>query len=293
MNDIDSITNAWARWKAAQFGTSYWFTESTQFDRNKDTRDYKQYETKVSAPSDLVYSSSVESKGGTALLGRYDTINDGGQVIQHTVSLQQGFMDTFTWSITEQVKVGVSVTVKAGIPEVGGAEQTSNIEVSLSSTQGSSSSRSSNYGASTTVPISPHTHGWGEVDLAFTDLNTNWVGNVELRGDVAVWFNNKVAYNNNGDYHYLWFPSIETVISECVAHGIIDTRGYTIRNGGGVITQASGKFHSSAGLNLQTIAHEEPYPKSKNSEAVKTAYSSKATGATRPVKHGDDDRNNS
>lgn len=287
MNDIDSITNAWARWKAAQFGTSYWFTESTQYDRNKDTRDYKQYETRVSAPRDLSYSSTIETNGGTALLGRYDSINDGAQVIQHTVSLQQGFTDTFTWSVTEQVKVGVSVTVKAGIPEVGGAEQSSNIEVSLSSTQGASTTRSSNYGSSTTVPISPHTHGWGEVDLAFTNLDTKWVGNVELRGDVAVWFNNKVAYNNNGDYHYLWFIPIETVISECVGNGIIDTRGYALNGGGGVFAQASGTFHSSAGLNIKTISHEEAYPKSRSSEAVNTVYSLSSVNA-KPAKFAED-----
>jgi hypothetical protein len=269
MNDIDTITNAWGRWKTAQYGTTCWFTESTQYARNKDTKNYMQYQTNVTPPKDLVYSSFVQKDGGSALLGKYDTVNDGGQVIEHVVSLQQGLTDTFTWSVTEQLKVGVTVKANAGIPLVGGAETSSTVEMTLSSTQGASESKASNYGASTKVPISPHTHGWGEVDLSFTELNTQWVGNVWLQGYVAIWFNNKVAINNNGDYHYLWFIPVQQVFSECIQHNIISTSGYIVQ-GGGVTAQASGTFHSSMGLSLKTVAHEQPYP--GKSEAVKTYY---------------------
>ncbi|WP_248921085.1 ETX/MTX2 family pore-forming toxin [Pseudomonas entomophila] len=269
MIDIDTITNTWGRWKTAQYGTTCWFTESTQYARNKDTRGYMQYQTNVSAPKDLVYSSYAQSDGGSALLGKYDTINDGGQVIEHTVSLQQGLSDTFTWSVTEQLKIGVSVKANAGIPLIGGAETTSTVEMDLSSTQGASTTKSSNYGASTTVPISPHTHGWGEVDLSFTELRTQWVGNASMVGCVAIWFNNKVALNNNGDYHYLWFIPIQQVFSEIIQHNIISTSGYVVQ-GGGVLAQATGTFHSSMGLSLKTISHEQPYP--GDNKAVRTSF---------------------
>ncbi|MFU2643205.1 ETX/MTX2 family pore-forming toxin [Pseudomonas aeruginosa] len=269
MNDIDTITNAWGRWKTAQYGTTCWFTESTQYGRNKDTRGYMQYQTNVSAPKDLVYSNFVQQDGGSTLLGQYDMINEGSQVIELAVNLQQGLVDTFTWSVTEQLKVGVEVKVKANIPLVGGAEITSTLELSLSSTQGASTSKSSNYGASTKVLISPHSHGWGEVALSFTELRTQWVGNVGLQGYVAIWFNNKVALNNDGDYHYLWFIPVEQVFWECVQHNIVNTSGYVVQ-GNGVLAQATGTFHSSVGLNLKTIAHERPYP--ETSEAVRTFY---------------------
>ncbi|NAW59631.1 MULTISPECIES: cytotoxin [unclassified Vibrio] len=257
MLDIDTITNAWGRWKTAQYGTTCWFTESTQYDRNKDTRDYKQYQTNVTAPKDLVYSSAVQSDGGAALLGRYDVENGSSQVLQHTVNLQQGLQDSFTWSVTEEVKVGVSVKVEAGIPFVGGAETNYNTEVSLSSMQGATTTKDSNYGASVTVPISPHTHSWGQIDLSFTDIATTWVGNVKLEGCVAIWFNNKVALNNDGDYHWLWFIPIQNVFNDCIRNNIVDTRGYVVQ-GGSVIAQASGAFHSSRGLDMKTVAHEQP-----------------------------------
>ncbi|MBC3615925.1 hypothetical protein H8R01_00785 [Vibrio metschnikovii] len=257
MLDIDTITNAWGKWKSAQYGTTCWFTESTQYDRNKDTRDYKQYQTNVTPPQDLDYSSAVQKDGGAALLGQYDVENGTSQVIEHVVNLQQGLEDTFTWNITESLKVGVSVKVKAGIPFIGGASSSYSTEVSLSSMQGKTTTKSSNYGASTKVPISPHTHGWGQIDLAFTDLVSSWVGNVKLEGCVAIWFNDKVALSNNGDYHWLWFIPIQSVFNDCIRNNIIDTRGYIVQ-GNGVIAQASGSFHSSMGLNMRTIAHEEP-----------------------------------
>lgn len=258
MNDIDTITNAWGRWKTAQYGTTCWFTESTQYGRNKDTKGYMQYQTNVTAPKDLIYSSLAQKDGGSALLGSYDTFNGGSQVIQHVVSLQQGLTDSFTWSTTEQLKVGVTVKANAGIPLIGGAETKTTTEITLSSTQGATTSKTSTYGTSTTVPIAPHSHSWGQVDLSFTELDTQWVGNAMMEGKVAIWFNNKVALNNNGDYHYLWFIPIETVFSDCMRYNIINTSGYIVQNGG-VIAQASGKFHSSMGLSLKTIAHEQPY----------------------------------
>lgn len=74
---------------------------------------------------------------------------------------------------------------------------------------------------------------------------------------MAIWFNDKVALNNNGDYHWLWFIPIQSVFNDCIRNNIIDTRGYIVQ-GNGVIAQASGSFHSSMGLNMRTIAHEEP-----------------------------------
>ena len=256
MNDIDNITNAWGKWITAQYGTTCWFTESTQYGRNKDTKNYMQHQTNVTPPQDLVYSNAVQSDGGAALLGKYDVENGTSQIIQHEVNLQQGIEDSFTWNVTENVKLGVSVKLKAGVPFMG-AETTLSTELSLSSMQGSTITKTSNYGASVKVPIAPQTHSWGQINLSFTDIATSWVGNVKMAGCVAVWFNKKVALNNDGDYHFLWFVPIQSVFNDCIRNNIIDTRGYIVQ-WDGVIAQANGKFHSSRGLDMKVIAYEKP-----------------------------------
>lgn len=256
MYDIDKITNAWAKWKSAQYRTTFWFTESTQYKRNKDTVNYMEHQTNVTAPKNLTYSSAHQADGGAALLGGYDVENYSSLPIEHTISLQQGIEDTFTWSITESVKVGMTVKMTVGIPFANG-ETSFNTEIALSSTQGKTIKKSSNYGTSAKINVAPHTRGWGNVDLSFIDTSTNWVGNVEMNGRVAIWFNDKVDVNRNGDLHHLWFFSIESVFNECIKHNLISTQGYIVKSNS-VVAQAKGSFQGSKGMNVSIIAREEP-----------------------------------
>ena len=80
---------------------------------------------------------------------------------------------------------------------------------------------------------------------------------VKLTGSVAIWFNDKVDYNGNSDYHWLYFVDIGTVISEVKSNRLITCDDYSVNyDGTSVTASAKGALTGDLGLSIDVVSQE-------------------------------------
>jgi len=260
MNSLQQITDAWGNWFSQQHGTSCRFTASTNFGSQSDLDQYHQYQTNALVQNIAYDGNSPPVEGATVA---YELWYDNGTTLQQSETFQETQTSTqsFTWSITEALSIGIEISATEGVPNVASSSQKVTVSLSLSSTQGATSTQSQTWQVNAPIQVPPDSSVKADMVISTQSYDINFTESVLLQGYVAIWNNDKV------DGHWLWFYPIEEVFEDCIANNIIDTTGYSI-GGGGVMTQATGVFSGSQGVSVGVTASQHPLRGSSLAEST-------------------------
>ncbi|MYT29348.1 MULTISPECIES: ETX/MTX2 family pore-forming toxin [unclassified Streptomyces] len=247
---LQEITDKWGTWMARErFPGSHGcrFTASTDYGQRGELGAYHKYQV-----STEYRGITYDPKAPSPIPGQVSSVTtnyrNGSAVEQQVIYKQSKTTEQdLRISVTESLKIGVSMEVSAEIPAVAKVSETTSIETNLSSTQEYTHKETQNWGVDLPLKIPAKSAIEASLVIGTQKYDIDWTATVGMSGAVAIWFNDKVDLNHDGDYHWLWFVPIEEVFRDCRAHGIADTTGYEI-TAGGVDAFAGGKFAGGQGV---------------------------------------------
>ncbi|MFI1205873.1 ETX/MTX2 family pore-forming toxin [Streptomyces sp. NPDC020883] len=249
---LQEITDEWGKWMARERfpgSNGCRFTASTDYGQRGELGSYHKYQVST-AYTGITY----DPKAPSPIPGQVSSVTTNyrnGSSVEQTVTYKQSKTteQDLRISVTESLKIGVSMEVSAEIPAVAKVSETTSIETNLSSTQEYSHKETQNWSVDLPLKIPAKSAIEASLVIGTQKYDIDWTATVGMSGAVAIWFNDKVDLNHDGDYHWLWFVPIEEVFRDCRAHSIIDTSGYEI-TGSGVDAFASGKFGGGQGVSV-------------------------------------------
>lgn len=257
---LQEITDAWGKWMAGtQFPGSggYRFTESTDYGRRGELGDYHRHQV-ASKYSGIVYDASAPSPVPGEVTSVVTNYRNGTE-LEQSVSYRQSLTTerNLRISVTESLQIGLSMTVEATIPAVATIGETTTITTTLSSTQEFALNKTQNWSVDVPLRIPAKSHVEATLVVGTQEYNIDWTATVGLEGRVAIWFNNKVDLNHDGDMHWLWFVPIQWVLDDARSHNLIDTTGYQVVDSG-VTARARGTFAGGQGISVNVNAKQLP-----------------------------------
>ena len=257
MLTLQQITDAYGRWVAAGNPPSGGMEFSASTDYARIPEYAATYQVKVSdpeiryLPTQLPPPTAISS---VATVIRNDSAAEQKQTFTHSETVTQ----SFSWSTTETLQVGASITVKAGIPKVAEVEGTVSTELSLSTTQGATKTAEKTFGVQLELTVPPYTTLSAQQIVMRQTYDIPWTAEVILTRYVAVWFRNRWAMGGDpNDQHFLWFIPIAEVFRACREVNLVDLTGYE-NLGWGVKAIASGKFSGAQGVSSHVNVDEHP-----------------------------------
>ncbi|MFF4606449.1 ETX/MTX2 family pore-forming toxin [Streptomyces sp. NPDC001339] len=249
---LQEITDEWGKWMARErFPRSNGcrFTASTDYGKQSALGDYHKYQVRAKY-SGITYDPNAPSPIPGQVSSVTTNYRNGSSVEQQITYKQSKTTEQdLRISVTESLKIGVSMEVSAEIPAVAKVTETTSIEASLSSTQEFTHKETQNWSVDLPIKIPAKSVVEASLVIGTQKYDIDWTATVNMSGAVAIWFNDKVDLNHDGDYHWLWFVPIEEVFRDCRTHSIVDTTGYEITPDG-VDAFASGKFGGGQGVSL-------------------------------------------
>lgn len=266
MQDIQTITDTWGNWIAGQRGTSMRFTASTNYGSQSDLGAYQQYQCSVTL-LDISYDGNSPPTNASAVAYELWYDNATSLTQSETFSYTATSTQSFTWSITEALSVGVEVSATEGVPAVASSTQKITVSLSLSSTQAATNTNQQSWTVSNPVQVPSQSSVKCDMVLNSQSYDINFTQVVSIDGYVAIWFNDKVDWNNDGDYHWLWFIPIEEVFGDVINNNLTDTSGYQL--GATVVATASGTFSGSQGVSVGVTTTQYPLRSSGSAQDFK------------------------
>lgn len=251
---LQYITNAWGDWKTRKYGTTKWFVESTNYSNQDALSDYHKYETAVKPLSTTYNNNTGKLKDVSGENLWYDNKTSSTQT--NTFHLEKSHASTFTWGLSEALKIGSEVKVSAGVPDVASASASVNMEIDLSSHQEwtSTSTKTWSNDNAVTVPVKKSVNC--HLIIKVQTYHVPFTSSVALTGSVALWFNDKVALGSDpNDKHWLWFLNIDSVFREIIANNVVSTEGYHLE-GNSVVATANGVLTGELGISVEVITEE-------------------------------------
>ncbi|MEU1377814.1 ETX/MTX2 family pore-forming toxin [Streptomyces triculaminicus] len=253
---LQEITDEWGRWMARErFPQSNGcrYTASTEYGKQSSLGDYHQHQVRTKYTG-IVYDPSAPSPVPGQVTSVVTNYRNGTDVEQQVTYKQSKTTEQdLRISVTESLKIGVTMEVSAEIPAVAKVSETTSIEASLSSTQEFAHRETQNWSVDLPLRIPAKSLVEASLVVGTQKYDIDWTATVTMSGNVAIWFNEKVDLNHDGDKHWLWFVPIEEVFRDCRANGIIDTTGYEV-TADGVNAFASGTFTGGQGVSLNINA---------------------------------------
>lgn len=251
MYSLQEITDAWGHWMLSQVGGgSVRFTSTTDYGQHSELNAYHQYQCSATYQS-INYSEPITSDGDIVVPSQTLTNYTNVQQTQ-TFSWTKSTTDTFSWSITEALKVGVTVSGSAGVPLVAEGKVSATVELNLSSTQTTTESATQTWSVNQPVLVPPQTWVKCESIISTNSDNIAFYATAQVQGYVAIWFENKV----NG--HWLWFYPIGGVLQDVISHKIIDTTSYSVVDSKTISAGVSGTCTGAFGVNIVTTYTSGP-----------------------------------
>jgi len=197
--DFDAHYKAWAKQKARSIGRSLEWTDAYGKQRHLAERpEYSRYKIDVDYRN-VVYGSVVKdvAKPGFTFEEWYH--NGGSVPLEGRFSKTKQTTSSFTWSVTEGLKVGTTNKFKAGIPGVVGGDLKFKTELELSSTQSKTTTEKETFTVENHIPVAPHTSVKAVFTIIEREVEVPWTAEVYINGFVACWFEPK------WQSHWLWF----------------------------------------------------------------------------------------
>merc|ERR1711872_484243 len=201
--DFDAHYKSWAKQKARSLRRSLEWTDAYGKNRHLAERpEYSRYKIDVDYRN-VVYGSAVKdvAKPGFTFEEWYH--NGGSAPLIGRFSKTKSTSSSFTWSVTEGLKIGTENTFKAGIPGVVGGDLKFKTELELSSTQAKTTTETETFTVENHIPVAPKTSVKAVFTIIEREVSVPWTADVYINGYIACWF--EPQWNN----HWLWFYPVE------------------------------------------------------------------------------------
>lgn len=242
---LQELTDIWGNWYASQGGTTCNFTSSTDYSPHSELDDYSGNQCEVNY-KDIEYSNFSEDPSDGVLAADQILINSTSIQQSETFSWSKSLTNTFTWSITEAIKITSKLSFSVGIPVIAEGKIEESVEISVSATETTTITGTTTWSISEPVIVPPNT----KVEcLSVVNQNTaslDFSATGEIVGYVAVWTKDQI----NG--HWLTFHRIDTVFDDIVNNNLASIYGYEIDSGVGVKVTAKGKTTGLYGVSITT-----------------------------------------
>jgi Clostridium epsilon toxin ETX/Bacillus mosquitocidal toxin MTX2 len=255
MKSLQEITDAWGNWKANAAGTAC-FTSSTNYADHSEFDAYHQYECSAVYQS-ISYdgNSSPTSVADVA----YEIWYDNGSALQQSDTFEYAVTtdQSFTWSITEGVNVGVEISATESVPDVASSTQKATVALSFSSVQDQTLTKTQTWSVDTPVAVPPRSSLKCDMVVNSQSYEIKFTATVLVSGDIAVCFNDRVCLGAPGEGHFNWYIPITQVFNDVIKNNLIDTTGYHVTPAG-VITTAQGVFSGGQGISQGVVTTQYP-----------------------------------
>jgi len=176
------------------------------------------------------------------------TIRNGGSLpIKGILTKTKEVASTFTWSVTESLKVGAAVEIDVGVPGVVSGNVKLSTELNLASTQGKTTTETDKFSVSQIIPVPPKTKVLATMTITETEVEVPWTATMYVTGDEAVWVEEKCKG------HWLWFNNVGKLAkySRKLKAGMTPY-GY------GISFEAKGVFKAVKAV--RAVVHTKEYP---------------------------------
>jgi hypothetical protein len=255
MKSLQEITDAWGNWKANAAGTTC-FTSSTNYGDHSEFDAYHRYQCSAVYQS-MSYDGNSPPKSASEVA--YEIWYDNGSTLQQSDTFQytETTDQSFTWSITEGVNVGVEISATEGLPDVASSAPKASVTLSFSSTQGQTLVKTQTWSVNTPVAVPPQSSLKCDMVVNSQSYEIKFTATVLVSGDVAIWFNDRVCLGAPGDGHFNWYIPITQVFNDVIKNNLIDTSGYQITPAG-VIATAQGIFTGGQGISQGVVTTQYP-----------------------------------
>lgn len=178
--------------------------------------------------------------------GAEQVLANGSSVEQsQTIELQKTTTSSFTWSLTEGFKIGMSVKFAVGVPPIASAETTISSELSFSSTQTSNKTEQKSWKVSQPVKVPPRTEVTATLLIDERKFSQRFHSKCVLSGYVC---------SNSPDRiegHYFWFHPVSSIFNK------YPQAGFTVR-GDKVYYEGDGVFEGLMGVRTRLNIKESP-----------------------------------
>ena len=94
--------------------------------------------------------------------------------------LSDTYASSFTWSVTEGIKLSTSETIQVGVPEMGSASETVSFELNISSTQSQTTTKTTSFGGKSHIQIPPYSTLTASLVISEGTLVCPWTANVQV-----------------------------------------------------------------------------------------------------------------
>ncbi|MFP1762023.1 ETX/MTX2 family pore-forming toxin [Lonsdalea quercina] len=242
---LQELTDIWGNWYASKGNTTCNFTSSTDYSPHPELDDYSGNQCKVNY-KDIEYSNFSENPGEGILAADQKLTNNTSVQQSETFTWSKSLTNTFTWAITEAIKVTSKLSFSIGIPVIAEGKIEESVEISVSATETTTTTGTTTWGLAQPVIVPPNS----SVEcISIVNQNTaslDFSATGEIVGYVAVWTKEQI----NG--HWLTFHRIDTVFEDIVNNNLASIYGYDIDSGVGVIVTAKGKTTGLYGVSIDT-----------------------------------------
>ena len=260
LSDYEAILSGCAAFKAQTRGTRV-----SWVDTNGTHVDLKQYPfAKISVNArNLQYQipTPVE-KPSFEYSEWFDNDTSLEQASEFTKSVET--TDSFSYSFTKSLKISYTAKLGIQIPFISfGGEWTT--ELDFSSTQTTAQTRTIKWEKKMPIKVPPKKSLRATLVINEDRYDTPWSADIVIGGNVAMWFKDKIDFNdiNGKNFHWLWFPSPDWILCRDTD---IKPYGMSIRDllknytseGRNVIFKAQGVFTGVAGVNSYIRLEEFP-----------------------------------
>jgi len=240
--DFDAHYKSWAKQKARSlrrhlewtdaYGKQRHLAERPQYSKYKIDVEYKniQYEPVVKnvAKPGFTFEEWYHNGGSHPLTGKF--------------SKTKAVTASFTWSITEGLKIGTENSFKAGIPGVVGGDLKFKTELELKSTQKQTKTETETFTIENHIPVAPHKSVKAIFTVIEREVEVPWHADVFINGYVACWFEPK------WDGHWLYFYPVWKLANADFKE-----------NGNGIRYRAKGVFKGVRGVETELSTEECDY----------------------------------
>ncbi|MEZ0609291.1 ETX/MTX2 family pore-forming toxin [Fibrella sp. WM1] len=256
---LQDITNAWGNWMNKQYnGGGVKFTASTNYSQHSELDDYRQYEVQANQQP-IVYDPNAPAPQPGTVSSVHSQFRNSSSIPQtYTYKQEETTEQSFTWSVTEDLSIGIEVSASVEVPTVAELGTKVTTTVSFSASQQFSTNHSQTWSVEQPVTAPPMTILDTTMVIGTQSYNINWSANCLLTGYVAIWFNDKIKLSGSNDTHHLYFVKIEKVFNDCKQNNLISIKSseYAINNSS-VSAFSSGTFYGGQGVGVQIQVDEQ------------------------------------
>ncbi|HHR6143621.1 TPA: ETX/MTX2 family pore-forming toxin [Providencia alcalifaciens] len=249
---LSELADIYGRELARKFATTCKFTSTTNYSEHYELADYMANQCRLSSSEIIYFDTSVEPTENIVIPTQ--TLQNNTSVPQEqTFTWTERTKNEFKWSITEALKVGITVSATVGVPSIAEGKIESTVELQASSTQESVSSKEVEWSIHQPVIVPAHTQVICASVISQSQATVDFLLHSKLQGYVAIWFDDQV------DGHWLYFYRIDKVISELHDLYFIDTYGYEVDlDNECVLVTAKGTTTGLYGIDVNTTYDEKP-----------------------------------